>query len=152
MRFSGVQPIVGGAALALTVVGIAVSSTSQVLQSYLFAFLFFFGVSAGSMFLLTLQHLTSGVWGLMIRRFTEASTLVIPWMGLFFLPIAAGVGVLYESGRSRSNCRRSICGGQSPLPQHSILFGSHGILFRGVDFVGAPLTPPISCPRQRPQI
>ncbi len=88
--------IVGGAALALTVVGIAVSSTSQVLQSYLFAFLFFFGVSAGSFFLLTLQHLTSGVWGLMIRRFTEASTLVIPWMGLFFLPIAAGVGVLYE--------------------------------------------------------
>ena len=88
--------IVGGAALALTVVGIAVSSTSQVLQSYLFAFLFFFGVSAGSMFLLTVQHLTSGVWGLMIRRFTEASTLVIPWMGLFFLPIAAGVGILYE--------------------------------------------------------
>ena len=86
--------IVGGAALALTVVGIAVSSTSQVLQSYLFAFLFFFGVSAGSFFLLTLQHITSGVWGLMIRRFTEASTLVIPWMGLFFLPIAAGVGIL----------------------------------------------------------
>lgn len=88
--------IVGGVALALTAVGVALSSTSQVLQSYLFAFLFFFGISAGSMFLLQLQHLTSGVWGLMIRRFTEASVLVIPWMGLLFIPIAAGVGVLYE--------------------------------------------------------
>ncbi len=88
--------IVGGVALALTAVGIALSSTSQVLQSYLFAFLFFFGISAGSMFLLQLQHLTSGVWGLMIRRFTEASVLVIPWMALFFVPIAAGVTILYE--------------------------------------------------------
>ena len=88
--------IVGGVALALTAVGIALSSTSQVLQSYLFAFLFFFGISAGSMFLLQLQHLTSGVWGLMIRRFTEASVLVIPWMALLFVPIAAGMTILYE--------------------------------------------------------
>jgi len=88
--------IVGGAALALTVVGIAVSSTSQVLQSYLFAFLFFFGLSAGSMFLLTLQHITSGVWGLIIRRFVEAAALVIPWMGILFIPILLGITVLYE--------------------------------------------------------
>lgn len=88
--------IVGGAALALTVAGVALSSTSQVLQSYLFAFLFFFGLSAGSMFLLNLQHITSGVWGLMIRRFVEAAALVIPWMGILFIPILLGVTVLYE--------------------------------------------------------
>lgn len=87
--------IVGGAALALTVVGFAVSTTSQVLQSYLFAFLFFFGISAGSMFLLSLQNVTSGVWGLIIRRFVEAGALNIPWMAIMFIPIAAGVGVLY---------------------------------------------------------
>lgn len=88
--------IVGGAALALTVAGFALSTTSQVLQSYLFAFLFFFGLSAGSMFLLNLQHITSGVWGLMIRRFVEAAALVIPWMGFLFIPVLIGITSLYE--------------------------------------------------------
>lgn len=88
--------IVGGGALVITFAGIALSSTSQVLQSYLFAFLFFFGLSAGSMFLLNLQAVTSGVWGLIIRRFVEASAMIIPWMGLLFIPVAIGIVLQLE--------------------------------------------------------
>lgn len=88
--------IVGGVALVISFAGIALSSTSQVLQSYLFAFLFFFGLSAGSMFLLNLQAVTSGVWGLIIRRFVEASAMIIPWMGILFIPVAIGIFLQLE--------------------------------------------------------
>ncbi|MEP6741370.1 MAG: hypothetical protein ABJB61_02645 [bacterium] len=68
---------------------------AQFFRSYLFAFSFWSGISIGSLALLMLQHLTSGGWGLVIRRVLEAATRTLPLMLLLFLPIIAGAHWLY---------------------------------------------------------
>ncbi|MGA2094668.1 MAG: hypothetical protein ABSH39_00070 [Candidatus Acidiferrum sp.] len=60
----------------------------QFFHSYLIAFMFVLGLSLGSLGLLMLQHLTSGHWGIMIRRPLESATRVLPVVAVFFLPIA----------------------------------------------------------------
>jgi hypothetical protein len=47
------------------------------------------------MALLMIHHLTSGGWGIVMRRVLEAATRVLPLMVLFFLPIALGMHDLY---------------------------------------------------------
>lgn len=65
-------------------------------QGYLTAWLFWSGLSLGSLALLMLQHLTGGAWGLMIRRPLEAAMRSLPVTGLMFLPLLLGMGHLYE--------------------------------------------------------
>ena len=47
------------------------------------------------MALLMAYHLTSGSWGLMIRRILEAAMGTLPLLAILFLPIALGLGYLY---------------------------------------------------------
>ena len=65
-------------------------------ESYLYAYLFWFGLSAGCLVLLLVQHLAGGSWGALIRRPLEAGTMVLPLMALLFIPILFGIGYLYE--------------------------------------------------------
>ena len=68
-------------------------------QSYLMAFLLVLGLSLGSLALLMLQHLTSGQWGILIRRPLEAATRVL-WLNLlFFVPLIFGMKYLYSTHR-----------------------------------------------------
>ncbi|MFN2491494.1 MAG: hypothetical protein ABR501_01245 [Pyrinomonadaceae bacterium] len=69
---------------------------AQFFHSYLFAFSFWMGISAGSLALLMLQHLTGGGWGLVIRRVLEAATRTLPLAAILFLPIAAGAHWIYH--------------------------------------------------------
>src|SRR5207244_9916443 len=70
-------------------------------QSYLYAYLFWFGVTSGSLGLLMLHHAVGGGWGFLIRRFLEASTRLFPWVLLLFLPVVFGLFQygLYEWAR-----------------------------------------------------
>src|SRR2546429_3724289 len=45
------------------------------------------GLTVGSLGLVMLQHLTSGHWGIIIRRPLEAATRTLPLIAAFFLPI-----------------------------------------------------------------
>lgn len=65
-------------------------------QAYLVAYTFWMGVVLGSMALLMVQHLSGGVWGLVLRRPFEAAVRTIPYMAVLFLPIAFGTHSLYE--------------------------------------------------------
>ena len=65
--------------------------------SYLMAFLLVLGLSLGSLGLLMLQHLTSGHWGIMIRRPLEAATRVLWLIPLFFVPLVFGMKYLYST-------------------------------------------------------
>jgi hypothetical protein len=67
----------------------------QFFRSYLFAYLFWLGLSIGCVSILMLQHLTGGLWGLVSRRILEAGSRVLPVMAVLFLPVALGVGTLY---------------------------------------------------------
>src|SRR4051812_43854106 len=57
-------------------------------QSYLIAFIFWMGITMGSLALLMVQYLSGGAWGLLARRIFEASTRNFWLMAILFIPIA----------------------------------------------------------------
>jgi hypothetical protein len=85
---------VGGVALVLAIFG-WVRSADHFYQSYLMSYMLILGFALGSLGLLMLQHLTSGHWGVLIRRPAEAATRTLPILAVLFLPIALGMRVLY---------------------------------------------------------
>ena len=86
---------VGGIALLLAIFG-AMRSPATFYQSYLMSFLLVLGLTLGSLGLVMLQHLTSGHWGIIIRRPLESATRTLPLIAVFFVPIALfGMKYLY---------------------------------------------------------
>jgi len=90
---------VGASGLILTAAGLFVSR-DQFFRSYLWAFLFWFGLSLGCLPLLMLYHLVGGGWGFTIRRIIEAGTRTLPLMAILFVPLFLGVHNLYEWSHS----------------------------------------------------
>lgn len=84
-----------GLLLALALVLGAVLSPGHFFHGYLVGFIFWTGITVGSLALLMLQHLTGGAWGLVIRRVLEASTRTFPLMLLLFIPVAIGLKHIY---------------------------------------------------------
>jgi hypothetical protein len=68
---------------------------AQFFHAYLVGFIFWTGITVGSLALLMLQHLTGGAWGLVIRRVLEASTRTLPLILLLFVPIVFGLNQIY---------------------------------------------------------
>jgi hypothetical protein len=73
----------------------AVKNPDLFLRSWLVAFMFWLGLTLGSLVLLMLQYTSGGNWGRLGRRFWEASTRTLPLIGLFFIPILLGMKHLY---------------------------------------------------------
>src|SRR5262245_32653134 len=90
--------IIGIVGLALTAIGLLISR-EQFFRSYLWAFLFWFGIGLGCLPLLMLYHLVGGSWGFTIRRIVESGTRTLPAIALFFIPILFGIHYLYEWSR-----------------------------------------------------
>src|SRR5437868_13780054 len=86
--------IVGVVFTVLLLVGAVVDRT-QFFHAYLVGFIFWIGITLGSLALLMLQHLTGGVWGLIIRRVLEAATRTLPLMVILFIPIIFGLKQIY---------------------------------------------------------
>ncbi len=63
----------------------------QGLRSWLLGFIFWAGITFGSLGVLMLQYMTGGAWGVVIRRTLEAATRTMPLVILFFIPLALGV-------------------------------------------------------------
>lgn len=80
-----------GGVLAFTGIGGKTFSSGVFFASYIVAYLFWFGVTAGSLSLLMVHHVTGGGWGFIIRRQLEAATRLIPLMAIAFSPIAISV-------------------------------------------------------------
>ena len=87
--------IVGVAGLGFAAIGLFVSP-SQFFRSYLWAFLFWFGIAMGCLPLLMLYHLVGGAWGFTIRRIIESGTRTLPVLAILFVPILFGIPYLYE--------------------------------------------------------
>lgn len=87
--------VVGLVALAACVLGFFLSR-ERFFLSYLFAYLFWFGLALGSFAILMLQHLTGGAWGLVIRRLLESAARMLPLMAILFLPLLLGMRHLYS--------------------------------------------------------
>ena len=68
---------------------------AQFFHAYLVGFVFWAGITLGSLALLMLQHLTGGAWGVVIRRVLEASTRTLPLILLLFIPVVVGLKQIY---------------------------------------------------------
>ena len=90
--------LVGGGAAVITA-ALAVANPERFVESYLVAFVWVLGIALGCFGLMTIHHLSSGAWGVMIRRILEAATRTIPLFALAFLPIALGLSTLYSWAR-----------------------------------------------------
>ena len=87
--------IVGLVGVVASVAG-AMADPAQFFQSYLVQFIFWSGLALGCLALMMVHHLSGGAWGLMIRRILEAGARTLPLMALAFVPLALGVGHVYE--------------------------------------------------------
>src|SRR5882672_6995408 len=74
-----------------------ITSPETFFRSYLVGFLAVLGLSLGSLGLLTLQHLTGGHWGIIIRRPLEAGSRVLWLVAGFFIPLIFGMKYLYST-------------------------------------------------------
>jgi hypothetical protein len=71
-------------------------SPDQFFRSYLWAYIFFVGISTGCLAWLMCQYLTGGAWGVVIRRPAEAAARMLPLLSVLFVPIALGIPSLYR--------------------------------------------------------
>ncbi len=86
--------LVGLLVSALFVSGLFIDR-AQFFHAYLVGFIFWAGITLGSLALLMLQHLTGGAWGVVIRRVLEASTRTLPLILLLFIPVVVGLKQIY---------------------------------------------------------
>lgn len=92
--------IVGAVAAVVAVIGVFVSGPGVFFQAYLYTYLFFLGISLGSLALLCLHLAVSARWGITIRRVAEAAAGSLWLMALLFIPIVIGLPFLYPWARS----------------------------------------------------
>lgn len=99
LRRAGViSLLVGIAGAVVCAVGYGEGS-KEFLGSYLVAFLFWLGISLGSLVVCMLHGVTGGGWGLAVRRIAEAGYAALSLMALAFVPVAMNVGTLYSWAR-----------------------------------------------------
>jgi hypothetical protein len=98
---------VGLIALAASGAG-AFFAPAAFFRAYLFAYIFFAGLSLGCLAVVMLHHLTGGAWGIPIRRILESGTRTLPLMAILFLPIALGMKHLYSWSRPEEVARDAL--------------------------------------------
>lgn len=83
--------IVFGALASIVCIVGGIFDPAQFFRAYMFAYLYFLGLSLGAMVLVMIHSLTGGAWGLLIRRIGEAQMKTLPLLALLFLPICFGL-------------------------------------------------------------
>jgi hypothetical protein len=101
LKFEGlpVKLAIPGAVVVAVCLAAGFADWPEFFRSYLIAFVFWLGISLGSLALLMVQHLTGGRWALVIRRILEAASRTLPLMFIAALPLLLGVKSLYSWSR-----------------------------------------------------
>ena len=86
---------VGVAALAISLIGLF-GNAAHFWQSYLFAFIFWAGLTLGCLGIFFLHNVVGGNWGVAIRRLVEAGLKTLPLIVLLAIPIFFALGTLYK--------------------------------------------------------
>lgn len=87
--------LIGIVGALLSILG-AFLNPPQFFHSYLFAWLFWIGLSLGALVIVMMQYLTGGVWGWSIRRLCEAAFMTLPMMAVLFVPVLLGLHQIYR--------------------------------------------------------
>ena len=122
--------VLGGLALVLIIFG-AAASPANFYHAYLYSYMWVLGLTLGSLGLLMLQHLTGGMWGIVIRRPLEAASRNIWLVLLMFIPVVQGMKHLYSGNgveKGWLNSPKSGEGALSPFQQSYLT--TNGFLVR----------------------
>ena len=108
-RYANLGPVIFGLLLAtgigalIMIVSLFVPWTQeahagarQFLVSWLFGFMFFFTISAGSLFWILIHYTMDAEWSAVIKRLLETAANSFSVLPLFFIPLAVGAPLLYE--------------------------------------------------------
>lgn len=93
-NFGNIMLIIGIIGMILSFIG-WFSDSRQFYFSYLTAFVFWITIAWGGLFFVMLHHLVSANWSVVIRRFGESISMVIPFMAILFIPLLFGLKELY---------------------------------------------------------
>ena len=87
--------VIGVVAAAFSIWGLFVEQ-DQFFRSYLLAFIYWVGLTLGSLLLLMVHHLVGGRWGFATRRLMEGGTRTMLLMFVLGIPVLLGIHELYE--------------------------------------------------------
>jgi hypothetical protein len=94
-RWQRVALFFGILLLIISIIG-AFFSPAEFFHSYLFSYLFWIGLTLGSMAIVMIQYLTGGAWGVITRRTLESAMRTLPLLVLLFIPVVIGIPNLYD--------------------------------------------------------
>ncbi len=86
---------VGILALAISLIGLF-TNAAHFWQSYLFAYIFWAGLTLGCLGIFFLHNVVGGNWGVAIRRLVESGLQTLPLILLFAIPVFFALGTLYK--------------------------------------------------------
>jgi len=92
--------VIGVMGTAAAIAGLFAAGSQRFFQAYLFAYLFWLGLTLGSMGILLLHNVTGGHWGFVIRPILEANASTIWLMALLFIPILLVLPLIYPWAQS----------------------------------------------------
>jgi hypothetical protein len=102
-----------GLLAALVAGGIAFVDRTEIMNAYLWGYLYWWSATLGCFGWAVIFHLTGGAWGVATRPFVDAGVRTLPLLAILFLPIALNLDVLfawmdpeYFSGREHVESRR----------------------------------------------
>lgn len=98
-RFQRIALIVGLVGLIMGGIGALTGSLDRFFQAYLFAFMFWLGLSLGSLAFLMIHFVTGSRWGLTLRRVNEAAASTLWMMAILFIPLLFNLRGLYVWAR-----------------------------------------------------
>jgi len=127
---------IGGVAVLLALYG-WMKSPAEFFHAYIFSYMLVLGLTLGSLGLLMLQHLTGGIWGMVIRRSLEAASRNLFLVLVFFLPIIFGMKYLYSGNGTETGWLNAPKEGEHALSawQQSYLTSGGYLARAGIYFV-----------------
>ncbi len=97
--------------------------------SWLLAFMFYYSVALGALFLVLVHHLTDAGWSVGIRRFCEhIASMLFPCLALLFLPIGF-LGPKIYSWLALDPATNNVIAARQPVFTHSGFWITSGIIF-----------------------
>lgn len=111
--------IIGLVGLALNVLGFF-HNHEQFFHSWLVAFAFWMSIALGGLFLVLIHHLSGAVWSIVVRRIPESFMAILPFMVIFFIPVAIGMYDLYHWAHADAVAHDALL--QEKAPYLNILF------------------------------
>ena len=104
---------------ALTLVGALASfirnGGAEFGYAWLLAFMFYYSIALGALFLVMVHHLTDAGWSVGIRRFCEhLASLLFPWLAILFLPVGLLAPKIY-SWMSENPATNNLIAAKAPV-------------------------------------